>query len=71
MANFTEEILRKRNEKYYWETQDGQFIPVDKLTDLHVVNIVIKFGKDYLSTRGYNCIIERFEKLRKESNFYI
>ena len=67
----TTEILIKRHEKYYWETQDGQFIPVDKLTDLHVVNIVIKFGKDYLSTRGYNRIIERFNWLRKESNFYI
>ena len=71
MANFTEEILRKREERYYWETQDGQFIPVDELTDLHIVNIVIKFGKDKLYSLGHERIIEKFNELRKESGFYV
>ena len=66
-----EEQQMYRNEKYYWETQDEQFIPVDKLTNLHIVNIVVKFGKDYLSSHGHNNIIERFNKLREESDFYI
>ncbi len=65
------EILAKIEERYYWQTQEGQFIPVDELTDLHVVNIVIKFGKNYLSSHKHNLIIERFEKLRKESGFYV
>ena len=65
------EILNKRNEKYYWKTQDGQFIPVDELDNKHIVNIVIKFGKNYLSSCGHNLIIEKFNQLRKENNFYI
>lgn len=65
------EILEKRSEKYYWETQDGQFIPVDELTDLHIVNIVIKFGKSKLSALGHKQIIEKFDELRKASGFYI
>jgi len=67
----TEEILRKRGERYYWETQDGQFIPVDELTDLYIVNIVIKFGKDKLIALGHNLIIDKFNELRKTSGFYI
>lgn len=67
----TTEILNKRAEKYYWETQDGKFIPVDTLSELHIVNITIKFGKDYLSSHGYNRIIEKFEILRNEHNFYV
>ena len=67
----TEEILRKRGERYYWETQDGQFIPVDELTDLHIVNIVIKFGKDELIALGHSRIIDKFNELRKENSFYV
>ena len=67
----TTEILEKRSEKYYWETQDGQFIPIDELTDLHVINIVIKFGKNYLFAHGHNRIVEKFDELRKASGFYV
>ena len=66
-----EKILEKRVERYYWETQDGKFIPVDELTDLHIVNIVIKFGKDKLSDLGHSRIIEKFDELRKISGFYV
>lgn len=67
----TNELFRKRSERYYWETQDGQFIPVNELTDLHIVNIVIKFGKDQLYALGHERIIERFNELRKTKGFYV
>lgn len=67
----TKEIFENRNEKYYWETQDGQFIPVYELTELHIVNIVVKFGKDKLSRLGHNRIIEKFNNLREEKEFYV
>jgi len=63
-------VNEKRRERYYWETHDGHFIPVDDLDDKYIVNIVIKFGKDYLAENGYRRIIEGFNTVRKASNFY-
>lgn len=67
----SEELLRKRSERYYWETQDGTFIPVNELSDLHIVNIVIKFGKDQLYALGHERIVDRFNELRKLRGFYV
>lgn len=57
------------NEKYYWKTADGQLIKVDELEESHIINIVIKFGKDKLNQSGYKNIVNRFEEIRKKRNF--
>lgn len=58
------------NEKYYWKKEDGTLIPVHELTDLHVCNIVMKFGKDYLCDIGHAVIAEKFNKLNKKYKFF-
>ena len=40
-------------ERYYWEKADGTLIPVHELTDLHICNIVMLFGKDNLREIGH------------------
>lgn len=57
-------------ERYYWETKDGKLIPVHELTDLHVCNIVMYFGKQRLSETGHSIIVDRFENLNQEYNFF-
>lgn len=57
-------------ERYYWETKDGRLIPVHELTDLHICNIVMYFGKQRLSETGHSVIVDRFENLNKEYNFF-
>ena len=60
----------EKEERYYWRTKDGRLIPVNELTDLHVCNIVMYFGKVQLSEAGYSVIVDRFENLNKEYNFF-
>lgn len=57
-------------EKYYWETADGTLIPVHELTDLHVCNIVMKFGKDRLRNMGHAVIADHFEDLNHKYKFF-
>ena len=57
------------NEKYYWKTADNKIIKVDDLEESHIINIVIKFGKDKLNQSGYKNILNRFEEIRKKRNF--
>lgn len=60
----------KSKEKYYWETEQGEFIPVQELTDLHVCNIVALFGKKWLKANGYINIADRFENLNQKYSFF-
>lgn len=64
-----EDDLKGIREKYYWRTQDGVYIPVDKLEDSHIINIVFKFGKDRLERTGHCLVVEKFNKIRKERGF--
>lgn len=57
------------NEKYYWKTKDNTFIPVDSLDENHIINIVIKFGKDKLNNHGYKNIVKKFNEIRKKEKF--
>lgn len=57
-------------ERYYWEREDGTLVPVHELTDLHVCNIVMKFGKDKLYNMGHSVIADRFVKLNREYKFF-
>lgn len=57
-------------EKYYWETKDGDLIPVHELTNLHVCNIVMYFGKEWLNDNGHSVIVNKFESLNKEYRFF-
>jgi len=59
----------KEDEKYFWKTKDGEFIPVNELTDDHIVNIVMLFGKQSLERNGHMMIVEKFNKIRKERGF--
>ena len=57
-------------EKYYWIKEDGTLVPVHELTDLHICNIVMKFGKDWLREMGHSVIADKFEKLNREYKFF-
>jgi len=57
-------------EKYYWVSQDGNKNPKHKLTDLHICNIVCKYGKDWLRENGHEVIANRFEELNKTHKFF-
>ena len=59
----------KEDELYFWKTKDGKFIPVNELTDDHIVNIVMLFGKQSLERNGHKMIVEKFNKIRKERGF--
>lgn len=58
------------NEKYYWEKEDGTLIPVHELTDLHICNIVMKFGKDRLIAMNHSIIVDKFNELNKVHKFF-
>lgn len=57
-------------EKYYWTKEDGTKIPVHELTDLHICNIVMRFGKDNLRNMGHSVIADRFVELNKKHKFF-
>ena len=57
------------DEKYYWHTAEDKYIPVDELTDKHIINIVFKFGKDKLEKIGYHRIVEKFNNIRIQKQF--
>lgn len=57
-------------EKYYWTNEKGEKIPKDELSDLHICNIVMKFGKDDLIFSGHKVIVNKFEKLNKKYKFF-
>ena len=59
----------EQKEKYYWQTADGDYIAVDDLEDSHIINIVIKFGKDKLISNGYMRIVVKFNIIRKDRGF--
>lgn len=48
-------------EKYYWVKNYDTYVPVDELSDLHICNIIMMFGKPRLNSMGYNNIVRRFE----------
>ena len=58
------------NERYYWEKADGTLVPVHELTDLHVCNIVMKFGKDKLYMAGHSVIVDKFNALNEKYDFF-
>ena len=57
-------------ERYYWKSESGALTPVHKLTDLHVCNIVMKYGKENLRNMGHAVIADRFEELNKKHKFF-
>lgn len=57
-----------RQEKYYWEKQDGTLVPVDELTNLHIFHIVVKFGKDWLNQNDHCLIVNKFDALTSKLN---
>lgn len=57
-------------ERYYWIKEDGTEIPVHELTDLHLCNIVMRFGKDRLYNMGHSVIADRFVELNKKYDFF-
>lgn len=58
------------DEKYYWIKEDGTKIPVHELTNYHICNIVMKFGKDNLRKNGHSVIADKFEELNKRCRFF-
>lgn len=65
------EVAKKRmEEKYYWKQEDGTLIPVHELTDLHICNITMKFGKDRLHDMGHSVIADKFAELNREYKFF-
>lgn len=58
------------DEKYYWKKEDGTLVPVHELTNYHICNIVMKFGKDWLHKNGHSIIADKFESLNKEHKFF-
>lgn len=65
-----EELKNMINEKYYWKKEDGTMVPVHELTNSHICNIVMKFGKDRLREIGHSVIADKFEKLNREYKFF-
>lgn len=59
-----------KEELYYWKDSKGNLVPKHELSDSHVCNIVMKFGKTWLQENGHNVIVKRFEDLNKEYNFF-
>lgn len=59
-----------KDEKYYWEQEDRTLVPVHELTDLHVCNIVMRFGKDRLCNMGHSIIVDRYVELNKKYDFF-
>lgn len=59
-----------KEEKYYWQKEDGTFVPVHELTDSHLCNIVMKFGKQRLESMGHAVIAERFVELNRKYKFF-
>ncbi len=57
-------------EKYYWTKEDGTKIPVHELTDYHICNIVMKFGKDNLRLMGHCVIADKFVELNRKYKFF-
>lgn len=57
-------------EKYYWTNNAGETIPKHELSDLHVCNIVMKHGKNWLVANGHEIIVNRFEELNKKYKFF-
>lgn len=57
-------------EKYYWKKEDGTLVPVHELSNKHVCNIVMKFGKDYLRENGHSVIADKFEDLNRRYKFF-
>lgn len=64
-----DDIYDLEDEKYYWKTIDGKLIKVDDLEEEHIINIVIKFGKDKLIQNGYKNIVDKFYAIRIKRNF--
>lgn len=63
-----EELYTK--ELFYWKSADGTLTPKTELTDLHVCNIVMKFGKNWLNENGHTTIVKRFEELNNKFKFF-
>lgn len=57
-------------EKYYWINNDGEKIPKSELSDLHVCNIIAKFGKIWLEQSGHKVLVNRFENLNKKYKYF-
>lgn len=57
-------------ERYYWEKADGVLVPVHELTDLHICNIVMLFGKAELRRMGHSVIADKFESLNEKYKFF-
>ena len=57
-------------ERYYWKKEDGTMVPVHELTNSHICNIVMKFGKDRLREMGHSVIADKFENLSREYKFF-
>ena len=57
-------------ELYYWTSQDGTKTPKDNLTDIHICHIVCKYGKDWLNENGHSVIVDRFNQLNKQYDFF-
>ena len=49
--------------------EDGDTYPVC-LTDIHVCYIVCKYGKDWLNENGHSVIVDRFNQLNKQYDFF-
>jgi len=58
------------DEKYYWTKENGDLIPKHELSDLHVCNIVAKYGKKWLYENGHTTLVRRFEQLNEEHDFF-
>lgn len=57
-------------ERYYWEKEDVTLVPVHELTDLHICNIVMLFGKNTLHEIEHSVIADKFERLNQEYKFF-
>lgn len=62
--------MDKEYELYYWEQEDGKLVPVHELTDYHICNIVMKFGKNWLINHGHSIIADRYVELNNKHDFF-
>lgn len=65
-----EDEEKMNNEKYYWTDSKGNKIPKHELDNYHLCNIVMKFGKNWLSENGHVTLVRRFEEMNREHNFF-
>lgn len=52
-------------EKAYWYSESkNSYIPIAHLSKMHLINIVLKYGADFLIENGYGSIVLRFDELK-------